>query len=369
MSWLPTTVRAPTRRRSWTNWRERGPLAREHVWQPDEGWRKSRTPEPWPHLPRPAGPRRSRRRLAYRGRRFLGGRSPRDAPRAEFLASKRRRSSAAAVHAERSWPIAPRVALVAAALDCFVRLELFSGDRQHARPGVLVPIETAAAMAADQPEFSASVRRPTGSSSWMRSPDFERVNGFDARFALGAERTRTSHATLLTVAALVGWPARRDGAPPVACRIAAANKSGWSRGASRSVEAHEAVGARAPSSRLRRARTGARPARRASRCSGSCARSARRATRARSRSPSRALAAASVANPPRWNPAVLQNTIVPFGAVNVWMPSSGSASRARRRAGSSRRADATATASGVAAAGCAPRDVLEWPVPSSTSTR
>ena len=69
----------------------------------------------------------------------------------------------------------------------------------------------------------------------------------------------------------------------------------------------------------------------------------------------------SVANPPRWKPAVLHNTIVPFGAVNVRTASSES-SRAPRRADSSRRAGARAMHRHGAAGG-ASRHVFERPVP------
>jgi glycosyltransferase involved in cell wall biosynthesis len=183
-------------------WRERAPFPVEHVWQPDDGWRKSRILD--------LAALRARGRYLV----FLDGDS---VPRVRFLAALRRcmlpgwfvaskrlhlsRELTARVLADgvpvwrwsvARWLAAPR--------------ELLRTERESARLGLLVPVrDRRRPWRAGQPEFSAPYEA-YGFCLGMWRTDFETVNGFDLRFENWGGEDEDIAARLRRAGLRCGWP-------------------------------------------------------------------------------------------------------------------------------------------------------------------
>lgn len=188
------------------NWREGGPLRVTHVWQPDDGWRKSRI--------------LNLGALAATGRYivFLDGDS---IPRTSFVAAVRRAMLPGEFVASKrlllSQELSRRVLederpvwrwSAARWVFCAPR-ELFRGDREQGRPGVLVPIrDRRRPWRADQAEFTAPYEA-YGFCLGMWRTDFERVNGFDLRFENWGGEDEDIAARLRRAELRCGWPGPR----------------------------------------------------------------------------------------------------------------------------------------------------------------
>jgi len=185
------------------SWRARGPFRVTHAWQPDEGWRKSRI--------------LNLGALAASGRYlvFLDGDS---IPRASFLAAVRRVMLS-------GWFLASKRLLLSRALSGRVldeRIpvwrwsaarwllgaprELVRSDREHGRPGVLLPLrDRRRPWRDDQPEFTAPYEA-YGFCLGMWRSDFEAVNGFDLRFENWGGEDEDIAARLRRAGLRCGWP-------------------------------------------------------------------------------------------------------------------------------------------------------------------
>lgn len=184
-------------------WRERGPFRITHVWQPDEGWRKSRV--------------LNLGALAAAGEYlvFLDGDS---IPRQSFLAGVRRAMLP-------GWFVASKRLLLSRALSSRVLAEqlpvwqwsaarwilgapheLFRRDRERGRPGVLLPIrDRRRPWRADQPDFTAPYEA-YGFCLGMWRTDFDSVNGFDLRFENWGGEDEDIAARLRRLGLRCGWP-------------------------------------------------------------------------------------------------------------------------------------------------------------------
>jgi glycosyltransferase involved in cell wall biosynthesis len=184
------------------NWRDRGLFNVEHVWQPDDGWRKSRI------LDLAA--------LAARGRYlvFLDGDS---VPRVRFLAALRRCMLDGWFVASKRLHLSRE--LSARVLDDGVAVwrwsaarwlaaprELLRTERESARLGLLVPVrDRRRPWRVNQPEFSAPYEA-YGFCLGMWRSDFEAVNGFDLRFENWGGEDEDIAARLRRAGLRCGWP-------------------------------------------------------------------------------------------------------------------------------------------------------------------
>ena len=185
------------------DWRGRGLFHVEHVWQPDDGWRKSRI--------------LNAAALAARGRYliFLDGDS---IPRSRFLGALRRCMlpgwfvASKRLHLSRGlsrnvlerhepvwrWSVARWIARAPR--------EVLGGEREAASVGLLVPIrDRRRPWRPDQAEFSPPYEAYGFCFGTWRS-DFERVNGFDMRFEGWGGEDEDIAARLRTAGVRCGWP-------------------------------------------------------------------------------------------------------------------------------------------------------------------
>jgi GT2 family glycosyltransferase len=185
------------------SWRARGPFHLTHVWQPDEGWRKSRI--------------LNLGALTAAGGYlvFLDGDS---IPRASFVAALRRAILP-------GWFVASKRLLLSQGLSRRVLRaqlpvwrwsaahwffgapqELLRRDRERGRPGVLVPIrDRRRPWRPDQAEFTAPYEA-YGFCLGMWRSDFDRVNGFDLRFENWGGEDEDIAARLRRAGLRCGWP-------------------------------------------------------------------------------------------------------------------------------------------------------------------